>query len=310
MAEDVSPSLREAIEAAVAADEAAASPAQTAEAPVETSAAERDEAGRFKAKDEAPEAAPEEPDDYDDAVGLDRETWKLTPAQARERAKALAKEAREASERAKAYEPLDRVLAPRRDALRATWGDEGKAVEQLFHLSDWANRDFPGFVRHLAEQRGVDLRALVPQGEQPAQPQAPNVDHLIAERVERVLQERETQRALAEFERNDAFEFRNDGEVRRVMAGLLQSGAAPDLPTAYSMAVKAHPTISAKLAERESAERAKREAEDRARRDREKAAAAVSVRGAPGTAAPSSPPPPSNVREAVLRAMEAAGGRI
>lgn len=307
MAEDVSPSLREAIEAAVTADEAAASPAQTAEAPAETTAPERDEAGRFKAKES--EAAPEEPDDYDDAVGLDRETWKLTPAQARERTKALAKEAREASERAKAYEPLDRVLAPRRDALRATWGDEGKAVEQLFHLSDWANRDFPGFVRHLAEQRGVDLRGLVPQGE-PAQPQAPNVDHLIAERVERVLQERETARALADFERNDAFEFRNDGEVRRVMAGLLQSGAAPDLPTAYSMAVKAHPTISAKLAERESAERAKREADERARRDRERASAAVSVRGAPGTAAPASQPPPSNVREAVIRAMEAAGGRI
>ena len=306
MTEEVSPSLREAIEAAFTADEAAVSPAQTAEAPAETAGPERDETGRFKANEA--EAAPEEPDDFDDAVGLDRETWKLTPAQARERAKALAKEAREASERAKAYEPLDRVLAPRRDALRATWGDEGKAVEQLFHLSDWANRDFPGFVRHLAEQRGMDLRALVPQGEQPAQ--QPNVDHLIAERVERVLHERETVRALAEFERNDAFEFRNDGEVRRVMAGLLQSGAASDLSTAYSMAVKAHPTISAKLAEREGAERAKREADERARRGREKASAAVSVRGAPGTAAPASQPPPSNVREAVMRAMEAAGGRI
>jgi len=311
MTDDVSPSLRAAIEAAYDADVA---PAETAT--TETAAPARDESGKFVAAAPEPEAeapaeeAPaEEADDYDEAVGLDRDTWKLTPAQARERAKQLAQEAREAAERAKAYEPLDRVLAPRRDALKATWGDEGRAIEQLLHLSDWATRDPASFIRHIAEQRGMDLRALVPQ-QDPQAPQPPDVDRLISQRVEAMLAEREVARTLQEFERNDAYEFRHDPEVRRVMAGLLQSGAASDLSAAYSMATKAHPTISAKLAERESAERAKRDAEDRARRDREKASAAVSVKGAPGTSAPATRAAPATVRDAVMQAFEAAGGRV
>jgi hypothetical protein len=309
MTEEVSQSLRDAIEAAYDAEMA----------PAETSGPPRDEAGRFAkgeaapetpAQAEAPEAAPAEEDDYDEAVGLDRETWKLTPAQARERAKTLAKERAEYEQRAKAYEPLDRVLGPRRDALRATWGGEDRAIEQLFHLSDWADRDFPGFVRHLATQRGIDLRALAPMQDAPQQAAQPDVDSMISQRVERILAEREVQRTLQDFERNDAFEYRNDAEIRRVMGGLLQSGAAPDLPTAYQMAVKAHPTISAKLAERESAERAKRERDDAARRAAEKAAASASVKGAPGTSAPATRAAPATVRDAVMQAMEMAGGRV
>jgi hypothetical protein len=311
MTENVSPSLREAIEAAVAADEASAAPAAEQA---------RDEAGRFAGAppevETAPEApAPEEPDDYDEGVGLDRETWKLTPAQARERAKALAKEAREASERAKQYEPVERVLAARRDALRATYGDEGRALEQLFHLSDWAGRDFHGFVQHLAQQRGVDLRTLVPQPADQQQPQT--YEQLVAaarEEARRAAAEEYEQRkissALQDFESNTAFEFRHEPEIRRVMAGLIQSGAATDYATAYTMAAKAHPTISAKLAERERADAAKRESEEAARRAREKASAAVSVRGAPGTSAPAAAAAPTNVRAAVLAAIEQHGGRI
>lgn len=316
MTNQVSPSLREAIEAAWPAEDEAAAPATT-EQP-------RADDGKFVAKEEAaPEAAPQavaasvdEPDDYDEGVGLDRETWKLTPAQARERAKALAKERAEYEARVKAYEPLEGILAPRRDALRASFGNEAQALEQLFHLSDWAGRDFPGFVRHLAQQRGVDLRTLVPQQEAPQAPQD-EYQRLVSlareearREAERAVQERDIQRALTEFESNASYEFRHDPEVRRVMGGLLQSGAAADYATAYSMAVKAHPTISAKLAERESAERAKREADERAKRERERAAAAVSVRGAPGTAVSSAAPPPQTVRDAVLRAMEAQAGRV
>lgn len=315
MTEELSQGLREALTAGW---EAADQPATPEPAP-EPAAPVRDEAGRFAAKEAEPEApaAPEEPDDYDEAVGLDRETWKLTPAQARERAKALAREAKEAAERAKEYEPLARVVGPRRDALRATWGDEGRAVEQLFHLSDWAERDFAGFVKHLASQRGIDLRALVPQQQDAGQQQPQTYEQLVAqarEEARRAAQEefqaRETQRALADFDRNEAFEFRHDPEVRKVMGGLLASGAAADLPTAYSMATKAHPTIAAKLAERESAERAKREAEERARRDREKASAAVSVRGAPGTARPPAAAAPASIRDSLMAGWDAASGRV
>jgi hypothetical protein len=306
MSEEHSPSLREALEAAIAADAApeaapAPAPAPEAEGPA------RDEAGRFAAKEEAP-AAPVVEDDYDEAVGLDRDTWNLTPAQARERAKALAKEAREATERANSYEPIDRVLSPRRDALRATWGDEGKAVEQLFHLSDWAGRDFPGFVRHLAQQQGYDLRALVPQQHeaQPARPAEPDIEALL----DRKIQERDATRALQEFDRNTAYEFRTDPAVRQAMSGLLLSGAAIDIATAYDMATRALPPIAAKLAERERAAEAKRTAEERAKKASAAASAAVSVTGAPGTAQPAAPTAPATVRDALNRAMEMHSGSV
>lgn len=293
-------------------EERLASTAPAAEPPAQP----RDDAGKFAAKDEAPEdeapaaaaeSAPEEPDDYDEAVGLDRDTWKLTPAQARERAKALAREAKEAAERAEKYAPLERVLAPRRDALRASYGGEDRALETLFHLSDWAARDPAGFVQHIAQQRGVDLARLAPQPADPQQQPQVDVDALIAQRVAAEIEKREATRAIQDFESNTAYEFRHEPEVRRTMAGLLQSGAASDYASAYTMAVKALPTYAAKLAERERAEQVKREAVARPR-DREKVAAAVTVRGAPGSARPATTPPPATIEEAIRRAWEQEAG--
>lgn len=308
MSEGHSPALREAIEAAY--DQAASAAADPAP---ETRQQPRAEDGKFAAREEAAgaetvEGAAPEPDDYDEAVGLDRDLWRQIPAQARDRAKALAKEAREAAERAKGFEPIDRVISTRRDALRATWGDEARALESLFHLSDWANRDFPGFVQHLARERGVDLRVLMPPPGEPAQPntrQPPDIERLVDEK----LTQREIARQVTDFDGNTAYEFRNDPDVRKVMSGLLASGAASDLPTAYQMATKAIPTVSAKLAERERAAAAKRDAaEDSARRAREAASAAVSVRGAPGTAAPPAAAAPASVRETLERQLERLAG--
>lgn len=306
MPDDVSPSLREAIEAAY--DQAA-----VAEQPAEQP---RDDAGQFAAKEAPAEAAPApeaaaEPDDYDPNVGLDRETWKLTPAQVRERAKALAAEKAAAEERAKQYEPFEKVLAARRDALRATYGSEHAAVEQLFNLSDWAGRDPHGFLRHFAEQRGIDLRQFAPQpAEQGAQPAQPDIASLIEQRVQEALVTKEIQNTLAAFDANDSLEYRNDPEIRRIMGGIVQAGVTRDLTQAYQMAVKAHPGISAKLAQREAEAEAKRNAEEAARRAAEKASAAVSVRGAPGTATATPKGPPPSVRAAIMSALEADAGRV
>jgi hypothetical protein len=162
----------------------------------------------------------------------------------------------------------------------------------------------------LAEQRGVDLRSLMPATTaDPNQP--PDARAVAREEARRIVEEERVAASIQEFDRNAAYEFRSDADIRRVMAGLLSSGAAADLPTAYEMAIKAHPTISAKLAERASAEQAKRDAEDAARRAAEKAAAAVSVRGAPGTArVPTVGTAPTSIEEAARAAWDTAAGRI
>lgn len=320
MTEEHSPSLREALAAAwdapaAEAETPAAEPAPAAEGPA------RDENGRFKAKEAEPaaeaEAAPEpaatepEPDDYDETTGFERDLWAQLPAPARAKAKEIAEARRQAEERARAFESLERVLASRRDALRATYGGEDRALEQLFHLSDWATRDPAGFARHFIEQRGIDPRTLAPQQAEPGQtaPQ-PDIETILSQRVEQALAQRETARALQEFEGNTALEFRHDPDIRRAMAGLIQAGAAHDYATAYEMATKAHPQISAKLAERARAEQAKREREEAARRASAAASAAVSVRGAPGTARPPAAAAPASIRDALIAGWEAEAGRV
>lgn len=67
-------------------------------------------------------------------------------------------------------------------------------------------------------------------------------------------------------------------EVRNEMAGLLQAGLAPDLKTAYDMAIYANPTIRARvLAEQQAKVEEQRKAEAIARARDAKKAAAVNV---------------------------------
>lgn len=307
MSEEHSPSLRDALTAAMdGADDAPETAVVETAAPAADGQA-RGADGKF--------AAPAEPDDYDDALGLDRETWQLTPAQVRERTKALAKEAREAGERASSYDPIEKILAPRRDALRANFGGEDRALDQLFHLSDWAGRDMAGFIRHMAQQSGFDLRTLMPQAAPDAGLEQPDLRTLIQQEARQqataIAEERDNHRILSEFDGNTALEHRHNADIRRMMGGLLQAGAAADVTAAYHMALKAHPEISAKLAAQESAAAAKRDAEEAARRAKEKASAAASIRGSPGTASASATQAGhSSIRAALESAMQQESGRV
>lgn len=264
---------------------------------------------------------------WEESTGWQREVWDALPAQARVHAREVAQARRAAEERAAAWQPFDEIIGPRRDALKATYGSEAAAVRELFALSDYAGRDFPGFVRWLAQSRGVDLRTVLgdapaaaagdpaaPEAAPPAQGERPRgadgrfTTTDIAREVNRALTEREVDTAFRDFEANAALEFRADPAVRRIMAGMLQSGAARTYADAYEMAVKAHPATAAKLAEKQAA--AARE--EAARSAAAKASAAASVRGAPGTArAPVARSASDNLEADIALAWDAhAGGRV
>lgn len=209
-------------------------------------------------------------------------------------------------ERLKGYESLEQVIGPRRAALAQGFGSEAAAIKALFDLSDFAGRDFPGFVRHLAQQRGVNLRDLIEPTEQaaPGQPVDPQLAALQTklDSLERKLsadeqakQDAETRHVaatLAEF----AGKKTSDGKpmyphfekVRVTMGRLMATGEANSLEQAYTRAVRLDDDLFAEAQKAEA--EARKAAEDaEAKRKAEEARKASksdprSRSGSPGNA--------------------------
>lgn len=74
--------------------------------------------------------------------------------------------------RAQELEPIMQVIGPRAQALAQQYGSAERGIETLFQLSDVASQNPLGFIQWFAQQRGIDLRALVPQ----AHAQQPVID--------------------------------------------------------------------------------------------------------------------------------------
>ncbi|HEX6963276.1 MAG TPA: hypothetical protein VF175_15520, partial [Lacipirellula sp.] len=170
-------------------------PVETAKMPEEQAPASdgpaRGPDGKFISKTvEAPEAAtPAEPNPAEGAAQADatvtaspspgaplswsaesKAAWSsLPPAIQQEVLKREAEIQKGLDERAaklRSYEPVEQVLAPRRQQLVAQYGSEAAALNELFMLSDFAARDPGGFIAWFAQQRGVNLGQPAPSGEQ------------------------------------------------------------------------------------------------------------------------------------------------
>jgi hypothetical protein len=227
-------------------------------------------------------------------------------------------------EKAKAYEALDAVLGPRRQSLRATWGDEGAAIKQLFELSDFATNDPAGFARWFVQQHRIDPALFTSAPAQAGQPADPQVAALHGE-----LQSIKTtiaQQQMAEMDNAikafaDAKDVSGNArhphfqDVRAEMGRLMAAGIAATLDDAYAKAIRTNDTVWAKVQAEEAAQRAKAE-EARVAKEREAAAkaakeaqraASVNVRSV--GAVSGSPTRPASMREtmeAVFRKSQSA----
>lgn len=209
-------------------------------------------------------------------------------------------------QRLKGYESLERVLGPRRAALAQSFGSEASAIEQLFALSDMAGRDFPGFVRMLAQQRGVDLRTLI---EAPDGGNAPVADPHIAalqtqvrglesklsarEQADGEAQARQIASTITEFSGQKTSDgkpmYPHFEKVREAMGALMASGQAASLEQAYTKAVRLDDGLWAEDQKAKEAEQ-KAAAEAEAKRKAEEARKQTrtdprSKSGSPGAAA-------------------------
>lgn len=313
----------------------AGSPGTGAEAAQPSTPKQRDEKGRFAAKqaeepgreDDAskkPAAAegaapgatepPAKPEDEAPPLeppaawsAPEHAAFRKLPREAQQfvldRVGAAAKAAEDASQASGRYKAVEDILAPRRQFFARDGLDDAGALRQLFALSDAAGRDPVGFARWFISQRGIQPDQLWPSEDDGA---AANVDPNLAslmqrlDRIESYLQtqtksaeEQAQQQVRAELQRfADAKDDKGAPkhpyyeQVKALMGALMGSGRAPDLDTAYDMACRADPDVSAKIA---SARQAQEERE-RARQQREKAAAAgkagSSISGTPADRAP------------------------
>ena len=208
----------------------------------------------------------------------------------------------ERASKLKAYEPVEQVLAPRRQQLIAQYGSEGAALNELFQLSDFAARDPRGFITWYAGQRGVDL-GTVAAPQEPADPNDPlaaikrELDDLKAQRQAEAAAQANAQRAQLV---QTVEQFRASGkaphfeEVRQDMAKLAQVEPNLTIEELYDRAIYLNPTVRARiLADQQAAEQAEREKARKAEEDKRIAETNVSTRGAVG----GSPATPKSMEE-------------
>lgn len=258
-----------------------------------TTTQERGSDGRFAARaaegqaqqQEVQDQVPEAPASWSSV----KAHWSALPPEVRQalidRDGADEKFRAEHGERLKGYESLERIIGPRRAALAQSFGSETVALEHLFELSDMAGRDFPGFVRFLAGQRGVDLNGLAQAlvGQQASGD--PTINALQRELAE--LKSKLGSREQAEDQEQqrkaltliDEFKGRKSDKgdllhphfetVRESIGRLLKSGAADTLEKAYAIALATDDKLQAQIkADAATADKKRQEAEAKDKADK------------------------------------------
>lgn len=244
---------------------------------------------------------------------LPREAQQLLLDRESEYAKGFDQKSQEAANAKRQYEPIEQILAPRRQAWAMQGMDEGRAISQLLALSDYAASKPEEFIRWFAAQRGINIAQ--PQAEAGTQNLAPGPDIApILNKVntlEQTIQQQqaaEMQRQIAAFKSAPGHEHFED--VRTEMARMMQAGLSADLQDAYDRAVWANPTVRGKILAGEKAQtEAARKAEEAKRVDAAKQAALKAKKAVGTTVTPKATlnggaPAPSSMREGLFAAYD------
>jgi len=296
----------------------AVTPEPTEAAPEPAKGPERDESGRFKAKEpEAKETppAPVEPAPAPEPVTSRKapSSWKKEAQEAflkADRGEALTPdeikmltteaERRESdfhkglsefkshSERAKAY---DQAIAPYQGYLQQMGVDAPTAIQALMRADMTLRTSDPQtkaqYFAQLAREYGIDLGQV--QNPQPADPQTQYLMQQMQtlrqqqQMWQNQIQQQEQMRVQQELQSFATADKQHFDAVRGDMADLLETGKAKSLQEAYDMAVWMRPDIRQSLIEQQRQD-AQRKAVEAAQAQRAKTAA-VSVKGSSPTSA-------------------------
>lgn len=217
----------------------------------------------------------------------------------------------QAGERLKGYEVLDQTIGAHRKTLRAAYGSDAAAVQQLAAMHQYATQDPAGFLKWFAQDRRIDLTQLYQAGQQ-AQPDPVAT---LAQRQAAIEQRMEMERATTAIER-EIERFKGNAphfaDLEQTMVDIMPAvlaKAAPNaapadlLKAAYEQAQWLNEGVRAKLLSEQEAERkAKAEAEAGRAAKEAKRAASVNVRSNPaGSPSQARPQSMRDTMEAIAR---------
>jgi hypothetical protein len=224
--------------------------------------------------------------------------WAALPPDTREYIAQRDKESHEAISRAgqqiKAFEPIRNVI----EQYGATFQKNGlqphEGIARMMAVNEMLERDAPTAIREIAKAYGVNLSGTSEQDATPGDQRIAELEakiakmdsHLTAQQRQQLAAENNAlAREIADFANDPKNPRPHFESVRKVMAGLMQSGAAETMQEAYDRAVYADPTIRQSiLADQQKATEEKRKADEAERVKAAKKAAGVNVKSSPGQA--------------------------
>jgi hypothetical protein len=101
--------------------------------------------------------------------GLDAAVFATLPAETQQHVARTMETLNQQAAQFTAYADIERVIAPRRQAWALNGMGDGQVINQLFALSDFAEKSPVDFVKYFAQQRGLDLEDIV-YGTDPVDP--------------------------------------------------------------------------------------------------------------------------------------------
>jgi hypothetical protein len=218
--------------------------------------------------------------------------WATLPPDTREYIAQRDKESHEAISRAgqqiKAFEPIRAVIEQYGHTFQKNGLQPHDGIARMMAVNEMLETNPRAAIAEIAKAYGVNLSG---ESEQNATPESQRVaelearlakteSHLTAQARQQLDAENKAlAREIADFAK-DKPHFES---VRKVMAGLMNSGAAETMQDAYDKAIHADPTIRQSLqVEAQKAAEEKRKAEEAKRVSAAKKAAGVNVKSSPG----------------------------
>ena len=203
------------------------------------------------------------------------------------------KESHEAISRAgqqiKAFEPIGKVIEQFAHVFQKNGLQPHDGIARMMAVNEMLEANPETAIREIAKAYGVNLQGTT--DEQSASPESQRIAELEARLAKQeshlTAQMRQKQEADNAALAREIADFAKDKphfeSVRKVMAGLMSSGAAETMQDAYDRAIYADPTIRQSLqVEAQKAAEDKRKAEEAERISKAKKAAGVNVKSSPG----------------------------
>jgi hypothetical protein len=217
----------------------------------------------------------------------------------------------------KRQESLDQIMSPYMGDFERAGMDQIGAVRQLFAAHDYLRKDPKQAIQWLAKNYGVDMSevGMDTAEDDYADPQVKALQQQVAQ-LQGFLQNQQqtqmqsvqqnTQSMIDQFagekDANGNLKHPHFSEVRDRMGVLIQGNQAPDLPTAYEMAVYADPKLRQGLMDNYAASKTQKEVKTEAVKKAKKAQRST-VRG---NAAPAEKALPTglSVRDTIMKSIQ------